>query len=241
MRVAVVSGICVRSDAISTCVVDQLDVLREASEVTDVALFTEAIDRQLDVPVHVVRDGWSLLVHPAFAAADLVIYHWGIAYDLFDSIVAAPRTGRRVAVHFHNATPAELLTGEDRAKGARSSAQADLLTCGAVEVWTYSEFNRRTLLDLGVDPGRLHHVPIAIDPPFRLTDRRRDNEVRLLVVGRLVPAKGVHVAVRARSHDSTTTCATVSVSRSWATWRCRMRPTSPTCAAAFASCNSRTS
>ena len=197
VRVAIVSGICVRNDAISTCVVDQLSVLREAPRVTDVALFTEAIDRQLDVPVHVVTDAWSLLVHPAFAAADLVIYHWGIAYDLFDSLVAAPRTERSIAVHFHNATPAELLTGADRAKGRARRRRptcwrAAMSRCGP----TASSTGERSL-DLGVRQDRLHHVPIAIDPPFPLADRRHADEVRLLVVGRLVPAKGIHVAVDA--------------------------------------------
>jgi glycosyltransferase involved in cell wall biosynthesis len=142
-----------------------------------------------------------MLNHPRFRRADLVIYHWGIAYDLFDSLVIAPALAHRCAVHFHNVTPVELLTGPDRAKGERSILQAQLVVDASLrsgaEVWTYSEYNRRTLLQWGVPAGRLFDVPIAITRPNTDGVERAADRVDLLTVGRLVPAKGHHVLVAA--------------------------------------------
>ena len=45
-------------------------------------------------------------------------------------------------------TPPELLTGHDRDKGVRSLTQSASLADVDTDVWTYSEFNRRTLLDV---------------------------------------------------------------------------------------------
>jgi glycosyltransferase involved in cell wall biosynthesis len=199
VNVVVVSGICVRDDAISNAVADQLRLLASLEEVCDVRLVTQAIDRPLDAPVHVVHGPWSLLTLPEVRDADLVIFHWGIAYELFDAIVAAPTERRRVAVHFHNVTPLDLLTGPDREKGAWSLAQASVLSDLDVELWTYSEHNCRTLTDLGVPSDRIHDVPIVIEPPQPVHRRARGPISELLTVGRLTPAKGVHVLIEALS------------------------------------------
>jgi glycosyltransferase involved in cell wall biosynthesis len=65
------------------------------------------------------------------------------------------------------------------------------------EVWTYSEYNRRTLLGWGVPADSLFDVPIAIAEPRTGGVRRAADRVDLLTVGRLVPAKGLHVLVTA--------------------------------------------
>jgi glycosyltransferase involved in cell wall biosynthesis len=197
VKVAVVAGICVERDAISNAVVEQLEALRQCQEVDSVTLFTQGCNRDAGVDVVVQSDPWKLIVDSRFEDTDFAIFHWGIAYDLFDALVLAPTPARRCAVHFHNVTPPELLTGHDRDKGVRSMTQAASLPDIDSDVWTFSEYNRRTLLEWGVAEDRLFHVPIAIHPPVRVTASRRTDRVDLLTVGRLVPAKGVHVLVEA--------------------------------------------
>ncbi len=94
-------------------------------------------------------------------------------------------------------TPPGLLTGHDRDKGVRSLTQLASLADVDTDMWTYSEFNRRTLLDWSVPDDRLFHVPIVIRAPAAVAATRRIDGVDLLTVGRLVPAKGVHVLVEA--------------------------------------------
>jgi glycosyltransferase involved in cell wall biosynthesis len=135
--------------------------------------------------------------HPAFRRADLVIFHWGIAYDLFDALAITPSATRHVAVHFHNVTPPELLTAADREKSVRSTHQALSLSWTGAEVWTYSEYNRRALRELGVGAEQLHEVPITVKCLHGAGTVRARRPVRLLTVGRLVPSKGVHVLLDA--------------------------------------------
>jgi glycosyltransferase involved in cell wall biosynthesis len=197
VKVAVVAGICVERDAISNAVVEQLEALRRIPQVESVTLFTQACDRDTGGQVVVGSDPWRMIVNPGFDEADVAIFHWGISYDLFDALILAPTATRRCAVHFHNVTPAELLTGLDRDKGMRSQTQMAALPDADTDMWTYSEFNRRTLENWGVPVHRLFHVPIAIPPPLSVRAGRRTDGVDLLTVGRLVPAKGVHVLVDA--------------------------------------------
>jgi glycosyltransferase involved in cell wall biosynthesis len=68
-----------------------------------------------------------------------------------------------------------------------------------VPVWTYSEFNRRTLIDWGAGETQVEWVTFPIPSTSTRPSARDDDRVRLLVVGRLVPAKGVHVVVQALS------------------------------------------
>jgi glycosyltransferase involved in cell wall biosynthesis len=204
LNVVVVAGIVVRYDAISDAVVDQLSILRRLPTVDELTLVTQGFDRDdhelRGIDVVVTADAWALARLPAFRRADVVVFHWGIAYELFDALTIAATPNRLAAVHFHNVTPPELLTGADAMKAPWSQQQLLAVAAYATEAWTYSRFNEVTLLDLGVDPARLRHVPISIvPPPSEPSPARRRDGVDLLTVGRAVPAKGIHVLLRALS------------------------------------------
>jgi glycosyltransferase involved in cell wall biosynthesis len=64
-------------------------------------------------------------------------------------------------------------------------------------VWTYSDHNREVLVEWGVAPERLKFMPILVEAPRDLDRRRAPDIVRLLTVGRIVPAKGIHVLIAA--------------------------------------------
>jgi hypothetical protein len=109
IRVALLNGVCVRHDAISYSLRLKLDLLRslrDAGHDVEVSAFVHGTD--LDDPDVHVRSLADLVREPAFAAADLVVYEFGINYDLFDSLFLLREEQRSVGV-YHNLTPPELI------------------------------------------------------------------------------------------------------------------------------------
>ncbi len=199
MRIVIVAGICVRSDAISAAIESQARLLSQLPEIDDVVVIAQHIDRSLPCRSETVGSAWGLLRNPAYLGADVAIYHWGIHYDLFDALALNGLVAGPVAVcHFHNCTPAELVADDDvRATVERSLIQIQVLAERDIETWTFSEFNRITLVEWGVAAQRIAFVPFPVSAPRPLVDRRAAGHVDVVVVGRMVPAKGQHVVVEA--------------------------------------------
>jgi glycosyltransferase involved in cell wall biosynthesis len=198
MRLVIVSGICVPHDAISNAVVGQAEIAAGLPGV-EVVVLAQHIARPLPCPADTVHDSWALLNHPDFQRADVVVFHWGIRYALFDALAVSRSLSARPIVHFHNCTPAHLVPPHARDDAERSYIQAQLIADQDVEVWTFSEYNRATLLDWGVSPDRIAFVPFPIEAPRPLLDRRDPDHFDIAAVGRLVPAKAQHVLVQAVS------------------------------------------
>jgi glycosyltransferase involved in cell wall biosynthesis len=199
VKVAVVAGICVERDAISAVATDQVRMLTEQDGIDDVVLFAQHHDRQCAAKTVAVGDPWSFVAHPDIERSDLVIFHWGIRYDLFDALplVAAERA---TAVHFHNITPVHLVAEADRPAIEASTRQIQLPLLTGSKVWADSEFNLATLREWGYPDDQIRVLPITVEARWRRRRPPRPTErVRLLTVGRLVPAKGVGVLVDAMS------------------------------------------
>ncbi|MEI2654262.1 MAG: glycosyltransferase [Microthrixaceae bacterium] len=197
-RVVIVSGIRVRNDAISNIICQQRQVLVDAGYRVDVIVQhrdSVAGDWETTSP-----HAWDLLRNPIYLAADLVIFHFGIFYDLFDALALPHRRARRV-VHFHNVTPPELLNGATRGFAQRGLVQlvnAEL----ADTVWSDSPHNtdvlcaRTTILPEQVVP-MAPAVPAVGGRPASTTAAAITGPVRLISVGRFVPAKGLTELVAA--------------------------------------------
>ncbi len=194
VKVAVVAGVCVRRDAISNVVRLQEQVLAEAGH--EVRVYTHHTD--YPSPDHVeVTDAWILQRDRWYREADVVIYHFGIQYGLFDALQLPRERGVNV-VRFHNVTPADLLTGRSREQALKGIDQISIAT-HADEVWTDSEHNAHCLLEWAdVDPARVSTMQLCV--PWATEDaiaarqgRPHDpSTIRLIAVGRLVAAKGQH-------------------------------------------------
>ena len=198
MRIAIVSGVAVAHDAISAAVADQASILQSIPGVESVTVFAQHIGRKLPCDSYELHNPWTLARHPAFEVCDLAIFHWGIHYHLFDVLTllaGGPRP--RAVVHFHNCTPRHLVDAADCDLIDRSRGQLEHAIGLGVPLWTYSEFNTRTLLEWGASRGQVSFVPIPIEIPPYARAARRSKYVELLAVGRRVPAKGLHILIEA--------------------------------------------
>lgn len=187
LRIVLVHGIVERHDAISSSVRDMADILAGLGyRVTVLTKSSHYGDKNI-ISVHGVED---LLLNEEFLLADVIIWHFGIYYDLFD--VCQVGNGKAVqVVCFHNITPKELVPTAAVPVVEKSLDRAHLLS-RVDEVWAVSELNARTALDYGVSADAIVTIPLQVDTPNRssLMVKSRDR-IELLYVGRFTKAKGV--------------------------------------------------
>jgi glycosyltransferase involved in cell wall biosynthesis len=191
-----VTGLIVHRDAISNVCREQLDAIARHGRAAGrpVRLRVYALGCQpRDSRVAVAADAAALAADAHFHESDVIHYHAGVYYPLFDSIHLAPRTAR-LSVTFHGITPPHLVPAAVRPQLLRAYRQAANLLL-ADTVVTTSRYLAGELARMGVARQRIAVVPLpaaferlpdaALRPP-------PGPDLRLAYVGRLVPAKGLH-------------------------------------------------
>jgi glycosyltransferase involved in cell wall biosynthesis len=195
-RVAVINGICVEHDAISESVLGTVKAL-QLHDRFDVRLFTYSSDFD-DIPTTIVRDVADLILDPFYLTADVLIFHFGVYYELFNAILIGNARGRRVVV-YHNITPKEFLPVEDAFITERSLIQrANILAADAV--WAVSRYNERDMIEYGVSYEKISLLPLYVRFPPELSKKQLlpvGQKVEILYVGRFVRSKGVIDLVKA--------------------------------------------
>jgi glycosyltransferase involved in cell wall biosynthesis len=195
IKVAVIASVAVAHDAIS-------DAFRQnyvdftSSPKLDVTLLAQH-GTLPGLPVTNVQGVANLLVHPDFLAADILVFHFGIYYNIFDAILVGNGKAKKIVI-FHNITPIEHLDPHYHEVIRRSFQQAHNISV-ADEIWADSEVNRRALLDLGVDDRRIGVLPLSVDFPEIGPSPvgRRPGPFQVLFVGRAVRSKGILEAISA--------------------------------------------
>jgi glycosyltransferase involved in cell wall biosynthesis len=189
-KVALVTGICVRHDAISASVRD--DAMAFSGEHGySTKVYTYSNDYpELDATV--VGGPADILFDQHFREADLLIYHFGIYYDLFNTIMIgnghAPQT-----VRYHNITSKQWLPQSDWNTIDRSRRQ--LYNCRAADrIWPVSEYNASDLTQHGiVAPEDIDVIPLMVGDGVRrgsLLDKDA-SVTRIVFLGRFVKSKGL--------------------------------------------------
>jgi glycosyltransferase involved in cell wall biosynthesis len=198
LNVAIISGICVKHDALSASVRD--DALAFSEQFGFHSRIFTYKNEYPDVDAVEVDDLTKICLDPYFLNCDLIIYHFGIYYELFNTIFLGNGTAPQ-AVRFHNVTPRALLPQSEWPVFERSATQLFNLRV-ADAIWPVSELNRHDLLEADlVTADRTEVIPLCVGDGQR-RGRLRDKRaavVNLLFVGRIVKAKGLMDLVYAAS------------------------------------------
>ena len=187
MKISYVHGVCVKNDAISNAIRDEILWLVEQGH--SVKFYTYRCDYP-ELAFARVNELRDVAFDEHFQNSDLVVFHFGVFYPLFNVIPIAPQRAKKV-VMFHNITPKSFLPASAHDLIDRSFAQmyniafADHVICD-------SQTNLQVLQSAGIQTP--HTVlPLAIhlegEPPQRKPSFT-DTVTRIAFVGRFVTSKG---------------------------------------------------
>ncbi|SEB00386.1 glycosyltransferase family 4 protein [Variovorax sp. YR216] len=190
MRISYINSVCVRHDAISNAIRDELGFLNDAG-CRDVHLYAQACDYS-ELPHTRVDRVSDIALSPHFQASDIVVFHFGVYYPLFDLLPASPKNSKRIVV-FHNITPKEFVPSRDHWLIEKSFVQLDNIRW-ADRVVCDSTSNLRVLEDRGITTDAVV-VPLALHSALAAPETKPsfgDDQIRIAFVGRFTRAKGPH-------------------------------------------------
>lgn len=188
MKIAVLSGICVKNDGISQAVRREIDWLTATGE-HEVKLYAYTCEYE-KLYAEKVRTVSDVVSDGFFRSSDIVVFHFGIYYSFFSAVLLVPRGIPKVVV-FHNVTPRELWRDVNSDILNKSLAQMNLMRF-ADHVICDSEINKRDALEAGV-LKEISIVPPAIALRGMAPDTKdsaRDGILRISFLGRFVQSKG---------------------------------------------------
>ena len=162
----------------------------------DVRLFTYACDHD-HFPFTQVDGVNDIVFHEHFQSSDLVVFHFGVYYPLFDTMLVTPRKAKRLVV-FHNITPKQFTPAENHELTDKSFRQMANI-CFADHVVCVSQTNLAVLREAGITvPATV--LPLALHSNAALAHGKPsavDGVLRVAFLGRFVRSKGPTEVLRA--------------------------------------------
>lgn len=199
MKISYINSLCVKNDAISNAISDEISWLINSGTSHEIRLFSFVCDRKgID---HIKVTGLSDVVSDKFfQESDLVVLHFGVYYSLFNVFPLIPKSAKKLVV-FHNVTPKEFLPTSSHELIDRSVNQianinfSDYVICD-------SKTNINVLREIGVTvPATVIPLSLKIDSaPPKNKPSFEDKTVRVAFVGRFVKSKGVVDLIEAISY-----------------------------------------
>ena len=188
MKISYIHGLCVKNDAISNSIRDEINWL--SSDIhNDVRLYAYECNHST-LPFSKVTDLRDVAYDPHFQSSDLVIFHFGVYYPLFDLLPVAPKSAKRLVV-FHNITPKEFVSVENHPTIDQSFRQMSNIVY-ADQVVCDSQTNLDVLRSVGINtPATV--LPLAVHSNLQTPKKKPsqfDGLIRVAFIGRFVRSKG---------------------------------------------------
>lgn len=189
MKISYIYSVCTNYDAISNSISNEISWLLSEPN-NEVKLFANRCEAP-GIPAVEVSSISDIAFNQFFKESDVIVFHYGVFYELFNLIYICPKDAKTIVV-FHNVTPPEFVRVEQRTliedsfKQMANIAHADHVFCDSDVNLRVLRDNRvtvpATVMKLAVDTG----VDLALLDKPSFVDRR----VRVCFVGRLVMSKG---------------------------------------------------
>jgi glycosyltransferase involved in cell wall biosynthesis len=196
LTVSVLTSVLVPRDAISNACRQQVEALARYGRAQGLRMNIKLYAVTAAVPgsrIALISDPAGVALDPHFLESDIILYQFGICYPLFDSIHLAPPTAK-VVVCYYGLTPPALVPEHQRAVLHESYRQAVNLHA-ADQILVTSRFLMEELDRMSIPAAKMVHMPLwsSFNQAPRLPRSKHfGTELRLVYVGRFVPAKGVH-------------------------------------------------
>jgi glycosyltransferase involved in cell wall biosynthesis len=188
VRISYIHGICVNNDAISNSIRDEITWLSSEGR-NDVRLYAYACDHA-DLPCTIVSDLRDVTFNQHFQSSDLVVFHFGVFYPLFNLLPVVPKKARSLVI-FHNITPKQFVSVENYPTIDKSFQQMANIVF-ADHVACVSQTNLEVLQAAGIHtPATV--LPLAVHSDLQMPESKPsavDGLIRLAFVGRFVRSKG---------------------------------------------------
>jgi glycosyltransferase involved in cell wall biosynthesis len=190
LTVSLVNSLVVDRDAISNVIRANADVLGRLPGGCKLKIFVQYKSDLRDSRLTHTPDVATLLTNPHFRKSDIVLFHYGIHYDLFPAIQLAPRTAH-VAAFYFGVTPPHLIPEAQR-EIIRDSYRQGSYLAAADTVLVTADSLRADLQLFGVaaDKALKIGLPVSFNP--KTPTRSSHGPTRFLFVSRFVRPKGVH-------------------------------------------------
>ncbi len=188
LKISYIHGLCVKNDAISNSIRDEIRWLGSAGG-NDIRLYSYECDYE-DLPFTKVSDSRDIVFDHHFQSSGIVIFHFGIFYPLFDLLAITPKSAKRLVV-FHNITPKQFVSAENHQTIDKSFQQMSNIMF-ADHVACVSQTNLDVLCAAGIyTPATI--LPLAVHSKLQSPGSKPshlDLVVRLAFIGRFVLSKG---------------------------------------------------
>jgi glycosyltransferase involved in cell wall biosynthesis len=201
MRASLISGIYMPPDAISYSVAVKVQALLDIfGQSLDYRIYCQATNVE-DPRVTVSSTAGRVAMDQFFMESDLIIYEFGIAYKLFDSVFLTPSRARSLGV-YHNVTPARLFDSPGQRDIIQRSLAQRMNLAACSHVVCDSRYNLEDLLSIGIPRRKLDVLNLPVKPQFETPGefQPKKGTIEVLFVGRFVPSKGLLDAVYAVLH-----------------------------------------
>lgn len=187
MKISYINSLCIKHDAISESIKNEIGWLID--EQHDVKFFGYECGFN-EIPTKTVNDLRDVAFDKHFQTSDLIVFHFGIFYPLFNLLPVAPKNAKRLVI-FHNITPKNLVSPENYSTIDRSFLQMTNIVF-ADHVACVSKTNLDVLHSHGIfRPATI--LPLAINSGLQAPIQKnsfKDKIIRIAFIGRFVQSKG---------------------------------------------------